>query len=69
MIFSAEITTHMFSKPAEIIEGTIEFIEASINENKEGSNFQIVILDKESRDFLDCGGLHHINRKTPELYH
>ena len=65
--FTPEITTHMFPKPAEKIEETVEFIETSIKENKEGSNFQIVILDKESKDFLGCGGLHHIDRKTPEL--
>jgi len=65
--FNEEITTHMFPKPAERIEETVEFIEKSIMGNKEGSNFQIVILDKESKDFLGCGGVHHIDRKTPEL--
>ena len=65
--FTSEITTYMFPSPAEKIEETIEFIETSIKENEEGSNFQIVILHKESKDFLGCGGLHHINRKTPEL--
>lgn len=65
--FTPQITTHMFPKPAEKIEETIEFIETSIKENKEGSNFQIVILDKVSKDFLGCGGLHHIDRKTPKL--
>jgi RimJ/RimL family protein N-acetyltransferase len=65
--FTPEITTYMFPKPAEKIEETVEFIETSIKENKEGSNFQIVILNKVSKDFLGCGGLHHIDRKTPEL--
>ncbi|HBW74229.1 MAG TPA: N-acetyltransferase [Candidatus Magasanikbacteria bacterium] len=65
--FTPEITTHMFPKPAKKIEETVEFIETSIKENREGSNFQIVILDKVSKDFLGCGGLHHIDRKTPEL--
>jgi len=65
--FTSAITTHMFPKPAEKIEETVEFIETSIKENKEGSNFQIVIINKESEDFLGCGGIHHIDRKTPEL--
>ena len=64
---TAEITTHMTPKSAEIIEETIEFIQTSIKENKDGSNFQMVILDKKSKDFLGCAGLHHIDRKTPEL--
>jgi len=49
--FTAEITTHMTPKSAEIIEETIEFIQTSIKENKDGSNFQMVILDKKSKDF------------------
>lgn len=65
--FTPEITTHMFPRPAEKIWETIEFIETSIKENKEGSNFQIVILDKVNKVFLGCDGLHHIDRKTPEL--
>ncbi|MFH1315500.1 MAG: GNAT family N-acetyltransferase [Candidatus Uhrbacteria bacterium] len=65
--FTSEITTHMFPKPAERIEETIEFIETSMKENGEGSNFQIVILDKDNKNFLGCGGLHHIDSKTPEL--
>ncbi|MBD3328804.1 GNAT family N-acetyltransferase [Candidatus Peregrinibacteria bacterium] len=65
--FTAEITTHMFPKPAKKIEETIEFIKTSIKENKEGSNFQIVILNKQNGDFIGCGGVHHIDRKTPEL--
>jgi [ribosomal protein S5]-alanine N-acetyltransferase len=65
--FTAEITTHMTPKPPEKIEETIQFIETAIKENKEGSNLQIVILNKETKDFLGCGGLHHIDGKTPEL--
>jgi ribosomal-protein-alanine N-acetyltransferase len=65
--FTAEITTHMFPKPAEKIEETIDFITTSIKENKEGSNLQIIILHKKDKEFLGCGGLHHIDRKTPEL--
>jgi RimJ/RimL family protein N-acetyltransferase len=65
--FSPEITTYMYPKPASKIEETEEFIETSIKQNKEGSNFQIVILDKESKDFLGCGGVHNIDQKTPEL--
>jgi len=65
--FTSEITTHMFPKPAEKIEETINFIETSMKENKEGSNLQIVITHRESGEFLGCGGLHRINTKTPEL--
>lgn len=65
--FTAEITTHMFPKPAEKIEEIIEFIKTSMKGNKEGSNFQIVIINKANKDFLGCGGVHNIDGKTPEL--
>ena len=65
--FTPEITTHMYPKPADKIEQTQDFIKSSIKENKQGSNLQIVILHKQSKEFLGCGGLHNINTKTPEL--
>ncbi|PIZ70952.1 N-acetyltransferase [Candidatus Peregrinibacteria bacterium CG_4_10_14_0_2_um_filter_43_11] len=65
--FTNEITTHMYPKPAKRIEETIEFIETSMRENEEGTNFQTVILSKETREFLGCGGAHNIHTKTPEL--
>jgi RimJ/RimL family protein N-acetyltransferase len=65
--FTAEVTTHMFPKPAEKIEETVEFIEKSIKENKEGTNLQIVILNKANNEFLGCGGVHNIDRKAPEF--
>lgn len=65
--FTSEITTHMFPKPADKIEETIEFIKTSIKGNKEGSNLQVVVLKKENKEFLGNAGLHHIDTKTPEL--
>lgn len=65
--FTPEITTHMFPKPAEKIEETIEFIEKSMRENEEGSNLQTVVLHRETKDLLGCAGLHKINTRTPEL--
>jgi len=57
----------MFPKSPKKIQETIEFIEKSIKENQEGSNFQIVVLNKENQEFLGCAGIHNINSKTPEL--
>ena len=65
--FTPEITEYMFPKSAEKIEEIIELIEKSIKENKEGSNFQVVILNKETKEYLWNAGLHEINTKTPEL--
>jgi ribosomal-protein-alanine N-acetyltransferase len=65
--FTPEITIYMFPKSPEKIEETIEFIETSKKKNKEGEELQIVILNKNSQEFIGCGGLHGTKTKTPEL--
>ena len=65
--FSPEIATYMSPKPADKIEETEEFIKTAIKENKEGISFQVVILNKKSKDFLGCGGVRNIDQKTPRL--
>lgn len=65
--FTEEITVYMFPKSPEKIEDTIEFIETAVKKNKEGSDFQVVVLDKRNKEFLGCGGIHHIDGKTPEF--
>ena len=65
--FTPEVTVYMSPKPADTIEETISFIESSIQSNTERKNLQIVITDKNTGEFLGCGGLHHIDTPTPEL--
>ena len=56
--FSSDITTYMIPKPADSIEETRAFIEASLTAFSEGNNLQLVILEKETNEFLGCCGLH-----------
>lgn len=65
--FTPEVTTYMKPKPAENIQEVIDFIESSMKSNSEGTNFQVVIVDKVTGAFIGCGGLHHVDSKTPEL--
>lgn len=65
--FTEEISIYMFPAPAKNISETEEFITNSINELGNNESLQMVILNKESGEFLGCGGLHHVDRKTPEL--
>jgi [ribosomal protein S5]-alanine N-acetyltransferase len=65
--FTSEITTYMFPKSSDKIEETIKFIETAMKENEEGSNFQVVILNKVTKEYLGNAGIHNINTKTPEL--
>jgi [ribosomal protein S5]-alanine N-acetyltransferase len=64
--FTDEITTFMFPKSAEKIEETEKFISESVKGLKQNTNLQIVILNKKTKEFLGCGGLHHLD-KIPEM--
>ena len=65
--FTPAITTYMMPKPAQTIDETVAFVEQSIKKNKEGSNLQVVILNKITGEFFGCAGVHHMNTKTPAL--
>lgn len=65
--FSDEIVVYMYPAPAKNISETEEFIKSSLKGLGAGSNLQIVILDKNSEEFLGCAGLHHVDTKTPEM--
>ncbi len=65
--FTPQVTVYMYPKPFDSIEGSIEFIKKSIKENKAGTNFQCVVLKKDTGEFLGCAGVHNIGSKTPEF--
>lgn len=65
--FTPEVSVYMGPQPTGNIQDVVAFIESSMKTNSEGSNFQIVIVDKATEEFIGCGGLHHIDTKTPEL--
>lgn len=65
--FTKEITLYMNPEPAKSIRETEKFINNSIRSLKKGNNLQLVIIEKNTKEFLGCIGLHHIDRKNPEL--
>lgn len=65
--FTAEITVYMLPKPADRIEEIQSFITESQKTNAEGTNLQLVILNKETGEFLGCVGLHQLNKRDPEF--
>ncbi len=65
--FNREITTYMSPKPAKDISETKAFIQHSIETMNAWINYQTVILDKITKEFLGCAWLHADNPKTPEL--
>jgi [ribosomal protein S5]-alanine N-acetyltransferase len=65
--FTEEITTYMYPRAANDISDTEYFIEESLQELREGYNLQLVILKKDTKEFLGCTGIHRINTKVPEF--
>ncbi|MBN2795197.1 MAG: GNAT family N-acetyltransferase [Clostridia bacterium] len=64
--FTKDIATYMGPQPSEDISGVYTFVKSSLTGLKEGTNLQMVILRKETEEFLGCVGLHDLNQ-DPEL--
>jgi len=66
--FDEEITKYMFPIPAKEISETMDFINDSIKKNLNQKNIQLVILDKNTKEFLGCVWLHAAETDSPELW-
>jgi len=66
--FTEEITQYMVPKPAKEIRETKNFIIGAIEKNHKEENIQLIILDKITKEFIGCLGLHKPNTDTPEFW-
>lgn len=65
--FTDEITQYMYPQTPRRIQETESFIrEAQIGLYRE-SDLQLVILNKETGEFMGCAGLHNLDSRYPEL--
>ena len=55
---TSDIATYMIPKPADTIEETRAFIDSSLEGFADANNLVLVILEKQTGDFLGCCGLH-----------
>lgn len=65
--FTPEITQFMFPKSPEKIEEVDEYLKNAQEKLQMGESLDMVILKKDTGEFLGRGGIHDINTKTPEL--
>lgn len=65
--FTEAVTVYMWPKPPAIISDTEKFINDSIQKMEAGINLQLVILKKETSEFLGCLGLHKLDGGHPEF--
>jgi [ribosomal protein S5]-alanine N-acetyltransferase len=64
--FTPEITTYLYAAPPREIGDTEFFINQSLLEMQRGENLIVVILKKDSQEFLGCSGIHNINSPYPQ---
>jgi len=65
--FTENITKYMFPKSAETIADTMTFIEDSLIGLRNGEILQLVIIDKETKEFIGCSRLNNVRSINPEL--
>lgn len=65
--FTTEVTEYTYAVPSKDIVQTDKFINQSIQELENGTNLVLVILLKETKDFIGCIALHDIKTNKPEL--
>lgn len=65
--FTLEVTEHMFPAPFGKVEEAADFINSELEKKRKGEDIYFVILDKVSGEFLGGAGIHHIDRRNPEI--
>lgn len=65
--FTEDITKYMSPQSPQHISETEAFIETAILDLEQGNDLRLVILKKDSEEFLGCVGLHGMFGKTPEF--
>jgi RimJ/RimL family protein N-acetyltransferase len=65
--FTEDVARYLVPQPTGDIDDTISFINDSLEKTLGGQELQLVALDKKTKEFLGCLGLHEINTKKPEL--
>jgi RimJ/RimL family protein N-acetyltransferase len=63
--FTEEISREYIPKSNECIEKSRQMIKESLNGIKNGSNLQMVIVNKDTNEFIGLIGLHEINTMEP----
>ena len=65
--FTSEIARFVYSKPANQISETQDFINQAINKIENKTDLTLTILNKSNWEFLGLCGIHQINTANPEL--
>lgn len=61
------VATYLSFDPSGKIEDTLIFIRTSQEKIIKGVDMPVVVLDKNTGEFIGCSGLHKLDTKKPEL--
>lgn len=65
--FTPEVTRFLIPQPSNNKSDTLNFIIESRENSLNGKELQLVIINKNSKEFLGCIGIHNMNTKNPSL--
>ncbi|HLO85592.1 MAG TPA: GNAT family N-acetyltransferase [Nostocaceae cyanobacterium] len=64
--FTPEIATYLYHDPTGKITDTELFIIKSILDMEKGEHLVVVVLQKDSQEFIGCSGINHIKTQHPQ---
>jgi RimJ/RimL family protein N-acetyltransferase len=64
--FTPEIATYLYHAPTGKITDTELFIIKSILDMEKGESLVVIVLKKDSQEFLGCSGINEIQTKYPQ---
>ncbi|HLP89139.1 MAG TPA: GNAT family N-acetyltransferase [Nostocaceae cyanobacterium] len=64
--FTPEVATYLYHTPTGKITDTEIFINKSVLDMEKGDHLVVVILRKDSQEFLGCSGINDIKTKYPQ---
>ena len=62
-----EVSKYLSFDPTGKIEDTYAYIKNSQADIKNGTNFPVVVINKITKEFIGCSGIHKISSGSPEL--
>jgi len=65
--FTPEVARFLIPQPSNDISDTLNFIIESRENSLNGKELQLVIISKDSKEFLGCIGIHDMNTKNPSF--
>ncbi len=64
---NASVTLYMYPAPAKDIQETVNFVQGKQPFLISGTDYTFCILKKDTFEFIGCGGVHNLDKASPEF--